>query len=530
MATRFERYVADTPASAAEGWTLERITRTSRLHGANGIRTGPDGRIYVAQVPGSQITAVDPDSGAIETISPMDGAIVAPDDLAFDEAGNLYATEITLGRVSMLAPNGTVKVIAGDIPVANPITYHNGRLFAGEMRMGARITELDRNGGAPRVICENIPMVNAFEVGPDGKLYFPAQGANEIWRISLDGGEPEVVAKDLGVPDSVKFHPDGYIVSTQVGSGQVLKIDPQTGAKEVLADIGPGLDNCTFVNGRIFVSHIRGSIHEILSPGNAKPLIESGFQWPMGLAVNNEGTVYAADGMFAYMIAKGAERVMAGTLFWPGYPGFMRGVATAGGAEWVVSTAMGTIARWTPGQEAETLAAGFEVPMGVAVTSGGSVAFTDAGAGRVLLYEGGAVSELASGLNRPSGIAVGADDAVYVSLTDDGKITKIAGGKAETVLDGLGRPEGIAVRGGKLYAVDTRAKTVIELDLASGARATIASDLPVGAPAGVAPLRLGGVGDMCGPMWSFTGLAAGADGTLYVSADAEGSVMAIRPN
>jgi hypothetical protein len=39
---------------------------------------------------------------------------------------------------------------------------------------------------------------------------------------------------------------------------------------------------------------------------------------------------------------------------------------------------------------------------------------------------------------------------------------------------------------------------------------------------------LGAIGDMCGPMVSFSGLAAGADGTLYVSGDAEGSVLAVR--
>lgn len=60
----------------------------TRLYSANGLRTGPDGRIYVAQVGGSQISAVDPDTGAVEIISPMGGAITAPDDLAFDEAGN----------------------------------------------------------------------------------------------------------------------------------------------------------------------------------------------------------------------------------------------------------------------------------------------------------------------------------------------------------------------------------------------------------------------------------------------------------
>ena len=261
-------------ARVAEGWRLERRTPPSRLNGANGLRTGPDGRIYVAQVAGSAISAIDPDSGEIETVSAVGGAITAPDDLVFDEAGNLYCTEITRDRVTVLRPNGTSEVIADGVSVANPITYHQGHLIAGELTIGGRILELDRNGGIIRTIAEGVPMPNAFEVGPDGKLYFPAQGANEIWRVGLDGGAPEVVARDLGVPDSVKFHPDGYIVSTQVASGQVLKIDPTNGDREVLADIGAGLDNVAFVGKRIFVSHITGSVHEITAPGQAKPLVE----------------------------------------------------------------------------------------------------------------------------------------------------------------------------------------------------------------------------------------------------------------
>jgi sugar lactone lactonase YvrE len=528
MPQQASRYQAASPVSPAEGWSVERLTQPSRLYSANGIRAGKDGRIYVAQVAGSQVSAVDPDSGAIETISPIGGGITGPDDLVFDEEGNLYCTEITTNRVSVLRPDGTSKILAGDIPVANPITYHQGRLIAGELRMGGRILELDRNGGATRVIYEGVPMANAFEVGPDGKLYFPAQGANEIWRIGLDGGEPEVVARDLGVPDSVKFHPDGYIVSTQVASGQVLKIDPRSGEKSVLADIGPGLDNVTFIGKRTFVSHITGSIHEVLGDGKARPLVEKGFEWPMGLGVGPDGSVYVADGMFAYTIPRGGEMALVGTLFWPGYPGFMRGIAASGADAWVVTTANGTVARWVPGQDAETLAHGFEVPMGVAV-SGNAIIFADAGAGRVLSLENGAVAELAAGLDKPYGVAVSDGGTVYVSQPDAGRVVKLSGGKAETVLDGLGWPEGIAIRGDKLYVVEGGAKQVSELDLASGARQVLAGNLPVGTPPGVPALRLGGVGDMCGPMWSFTGIAVASDGTLYVSGDAEGSVLAIRP-
>ncbi|MET0180238.1 MAG: gluconolaconase, partial [Novosphingobium sp.] len=268
------------PATLAEGWTLERRTPPSRLFGANGLATARDGRVYVAQVAGSQLSAIDVDSGAIEAICPMGGDIVAPDDLAFDDAGNIFVTEITENRVSMLEPDGTTRVIRGDIPVANPITWHLGRLIAGECRMGARILELDLAGGAPRVILEDIPMANAFQVGPDGKLYFPVMGANEIWRVSLDGGPHEVVVGDLGVPDSVKFDSRGRIVTTQVASGQVLRIDPVSGAREVLADLGPGLDNCTFVGERLFVSSIPGEVTEILAPGKTRPVVPRALQWP----------------------------------------------------------------------------------------------------------------------------------------------------------------------------------------------------------------------------------------------------------
>jgi len=523
------RYTAASPATAAEGWSVERLTPPSRLFGANGLRTGKDGRIYVAQVGGSQVSAIDVDSGDIEVISPMGGAITGPDDLVFDDEGNLYCTEITENQVKMLRPDGTSKVIA-DLRVANPITYHQGRLIAGELLYGGQIVELDRAGGIKRVILDNVPMPNAFEVGPDGKLYFPAQAANEIWRVGLDGGEPEVVARDLGVPDSVKFHPDGYIVSTQVYSGQVLKIDPRTGEKTVLADIGPGLDNVAFVNGRTFVSHITGSIHEIVAPGQAKALIDKGLQWPLGLAVGPAGEIFVADGGFTYLLRPGGQLQLIGMLFSQGFPGWVRDVASAGAGEWVVTTANGTVARWRPADQAfEELASGYDRLMGVDIAPGGAVVFAEWATGRVLSLEGGETGELAGGLSEPMGVAVGGDGTVYVAEAGGGRVVKLAGGKAQTVVDGLQRPEGIALAGGKLYIVDTGSKDVVECDLATGARRTIAAKLPVGAPAGVVVKQLGSVGDMCGPMYTLAGIAVADDGTVYVSAAAEGSVIAIRP-
>ena len=523
------RYTAPAESTIAAGWKLERLTPPSRLSGANGIRTGKDGRIYVAQVAGNKVSAVNPDTGAIETISPAGGGIVGPDDLVFDDEGNLYCTEITEGRVSMMRPDGSYKVIEGNLPVANPITFHQGHLIAGELRMGGRIVELDRDGGAPRVICEGVPMANAFDVGPDGKLYFPAQGANEIWRVGLDGGAPEVVVKDLGVPDSVKFHPDGYIVSTQVYSGQVLKIDPRTGEKTVLADIGPGLDNVAFVGSRIFVSHITGSIHEITATGVVRPLVDKGLQWPLGIAAADDGTVFVADGGFTYSLSPGGSLELIGTLFSQGFPGWVRDVAACGGGEWIVSTANGDVARWNPAaQESKMLASGYDRLMGVALGKDGAVAFAETGTGRVILVDNGETTELANGLSGPMGVAIADNGTVYVAECEAGRVVRLSGGSSETVIDGLERPEGIAIAAGKLFIVDTLAKTVISCDLSGGGRQTLADNLPVGAPVGIIGRHAGGVGDMCGPMWSFTGISAGSDGALYIAGDAEGSVLALR--
>ena len=531
MAMRSGRYTAATGENLAEGWTLQRLTAASRLFGANGLRTGPDGRIYVAQVSGSQVSAIDVATGAVEAISAMGGDIVAPDDLVFDPHGNMYVTEITEGRVSVRAPNGVTRVIYGDMPVANPITFHNGRLFAGECRIGGRIMELDLDGGAPRIIATDVPMPNAFEVGPDGQLYVPVMGTNEIWRISLDGGKPEVVARDLGVPDSVKFDAAGRIVSTQVHSGQVLRVDPRSGEKTVLAQLTPGLDNVTFVGQRMFVSNISGYVTEILDGGRTRDLVPDGFNWPLGLALDPDGLLYIADGPFSYTLRAGGTRELAGMLFTPGYPGYTRGVAAAGAGEFVVTTAMGMVARYWPAQQkSEVIASGLDQQLyGVALTPRGGAVVVEQGNGRVLSVADGKIDVLASDLRQPSGVAVDGDGHCFVSEQAGGRVVKIAGGRVDTVLDGLRKPQGIAIRNGKLYVVDAGDKTLIECDTAGGARRTIASGLPVGAPAGVTPKFLGAIGDMSGPMGPFAGITVAADGTLYVSGDADGSVLALRP-
>ena len=72
---------------------------------------------------------------------------------------------------------------------------------------------------------------------------------------------------------------------------------------------------------------------------------------------------------------------------------------------------------------------------------------------------------------------------------------------------------------------------LVDFDLDGGTprvRNTIAADLPIGPPRGVIPKPLRGIAPILGRLGAFAGIAGDSDGTAYLSADAEGSVMALR--
>ncbi|ORB62759.1 PQQ-binding-like beta-propeller repeat protein [Mycolicibacterium tusciae] len=520
------RYIATDPRTA-DGWRLKRLTTPSRLFGANGLRTGPDGRVYVAQVTGSQISALDLD-GDVEAISPKGGDIIAPDDVAFDSSGNLYATEVMDGRVSVRDAGGAARVLRDDLPCANGITVYQDRLFINECRDGGRLMELDRATGTSRILLEDLPSPNAMEVGPDGMLYYPLMTANEIWRVHPDGGEPQRVTGDLGVPDAVKFDSQGFLVSTQVASGQVLRIDPRSGDKTLLAQLNPGLDNLTFVGDRLFVSNFTGEITEVLTGGETRTALPGGLNWPLDLVVGDDGRIYVADGTYLYAVGTDGVLETVGMLFTPGYPGFLRGLAPADAGAFVVATSGGQIARYRPGEgETDYLADGFDQLYGVAIGPGEAIVFAELGTGSVHALRSGHVELLASGLQDPVGVTFGPDGVPMVAESGAGRVVRIAG-STETVVDGLQRPQGIHVSDGKLYIVDAGAKEVVAVDLASGERGTIASGLPVGPPPGVDPKPLKGMPPFSGPQGPFAGITSGPDGSLYFSADGDGSVLALR--
>jgi sugar lactone lactonase YvrE len=495
------------------------------------MRIGPDNRLYVAQAFGSQISAIDIASGAVAVVSPVGGPIVAPDDLAFDSRGTLYATEVMSERVCARSPNGEVRIIADNVTAANGVTVHQDRIFMDECRPGGRMWELYADGRTPRLIVENLPLPNALFLGPDNYIYFPVLGENAIWRVPVDGGSPEPFVKDLGLPTAVKLNSKGEVMSTQGRTGEILKFDIPSRTRKVHAKVRPGIDNFALSSDdRLFVSHFTdGGVCEILSDGTERRLVEPGFCGPAGIAVGTDGALYASDGISMAAVNLDGSQRRVGMLFDGEFPGFVRGLGAAADGNLVVTTANGGVATYHPtSHKMIEHAKGLNELYGIAVGPDGSVVVVEGGSGRVLAIKGTEIKIAAAGLSRPTGIAVAPDGSCYVAESGKGSVSHINGGVSEAV-GGLDRPHGVLLSGDELFIVDAGTRQLVCFSMKTRKRQTVASNLPVGSPPGVVPHVLAGIpGLLPGPVTPFSGIAQSRDGTIYVAADGEGSILAFR--
>lgn len=516
----------------APGGAVETLVPPAALAGANGMRWGPDGALYVAQAFGSQVSAVDVASGQARVVSGADGPIVAPDDLAFDSHGNLFVTEVMSARVSAIRPDGAVDVIAADVPVANGVTVHADRIFMSEFHPDGRIWELFADGSAPRLIAGGLMMPNALCLGPDGMLYFPLVPLGEVWRVALDGGVPERVIGGLDIPTAVKFDVHGRLFAVESGSGAVSLIDAGQGTKAEFARVAYGIDNFAFApDGRMFVSHFTdGEVVEIAPDGGQRVAVTGGMTGPFGMAAGPGSSLMVADGMSLARVDGAGAVARPAMLLQHGFPGYVRGVAVEDGGSFVVTNSAGQCARYRPGGEAEILLDGLDRAMGVTVTGHGEIVLCEAGAGRVIAIRAdGQARTLATGLDRPTGLAEAPGGGFFVSEAGAGRVLHMTGDGAATVMSGLIEPHGVAVSAGRVVALDRGDGALHRAGGKDGATEVLASGLPCGTHGELRPNILPGIKDlMPGPLLPFADIAALPDGRIAVGGDAQGSIVAVR--
>ena len=518
----------------AVGWSLHTLVPPAAVIGANGMRLGPDGELYVAQAFGSQVSAVNLATGAARVVSGADGAIIAPDDLAFDSHGNLFITEVMSARVSAIRPGGAVDVVASDVPVANGITVHADRIFMSEFNPEGRLWELDANGAAPRLIASGLMMPNALCLGLDNMLYFPLVPLGEVWRVALEGGTPERVIGGLDIPTAVKFSPRGELFVVESGSGLVSRVDLAAGTKATYAQVAYGIDNFEFgLDGHIYVSHFTdGEIVAISPDRTQRVVVPGGMVGPFGITADGAGGLLVADGMSLAAVTPAGAVSRPAMLLQHGFPGYTRGIAMAADGGAIVTNSAGQCARYRAGEEAEVLLEGLDCAMGVIAAPSGEFLICDSGRGAIVaIAADGTARTFATGLNRPPGLALAPDGGLFVSEAGAGTVRHVTDAGSTVVLSGLQEPHGITTLGGAPVVIDRATGTLHRAAPGAGPSGEIlASGLPAGTHGAMTPKVLPGItGLMPGPLLPFADITALADGTIALGGDGNGSILVLTP-
>ena len=322
-------------------------------------------------------------------------------------------------------------------PTAEPVYFYNVTTLAGS----GLATFANGMGKAAS-------FANPYGVAVDstGTVYIADTSNNRIRKISFLGD-----ATTLAGSGSLFNNPTGVAVDS---NGTVFVADLFNHRIRTISSLGT-------------VTTLAGSGIVTADPSDG-PALAASFNYPIGVAVDSNGTVYVAE-YGRHVIRKISSFGIVSTFAGSGVAGFADGVG---------------------------LAASFNSPSGVAVDSNGTVYVADqtnnvirkiSPSGNVTTLAGSVVAGFANGVgaaalfNSPTGVAVDSNGTVYVAdfsnnrirmISPSGNVTTCAGSGTAAFADGAGlaasfnTPYGVAVdSNGTIYVADLNNNRIRKITL-----------------------------------------------------------------
>jgi len=478
---------------------------------------------------------MDPSNGKIlDRIGP-DRGVDVPDDVTIGPDGSLYWTAIMTGEVGRLTPEGKKLTIAKGLAGVNPITFaDDGRLFIARNFIAAGLYELDPNGvKPPRPIDEKLADLNAFDFGPDGKLYAPIMTGGKVVSIDVDSGSMRTVAEGFRVPVAVKFDTQGRLFVLDSSQGKVFVIDLAEGRKGEYASIESGLDNLAFDSqGRMFVSNAyTGAIYEVNGDGKVRNVSPGGITSVAGITVlpREDGESVYVPTIFGIVEFDGLTGTQRNFVRAPILESSLRMPMTlaADDTQLVVSSSLeNAVQIWDPATNTiSTEYTDFATPMN-AIPFQGDLVVAEMGTepARVIRIskENPAIRTTLAELKAPVGLAATRQDlwatdwemGTVVQIVKDGqRLTP-----PKVVASGLKGPEGMVVApDGNLLVIENLAGRLSSISPETGAINSIAEQLELGMP-----------GPPNNPIWILDSVAVGPSGAIYVGGDKANVVYRIQ--
>ena len=511
------------------GWSApEVLVAPSSFTGVHGLAIDASGRLLAGSVVGYSMWEVDRQTGAAKVL--IGGPEGQADDIAVGPRGELAWTNYLMGmlryRESDTAP---MRVLAKDLPGLNSVDFdrRNGKLYASQVFLGDALWEIDVAGQKPpRLIVKDMGGFNGFEVGPDGMLYGPLWFKGSVVKIDPADGRITVINSEFKIPAAANLDGKGnlWVVDTQ--TGELCRVDLATGKKTVAKQLKTALDNLAITpDNTIYISNMADNSIEAYNPatGELRLLTGGKLAVPAGIKLDGD-SLWVADvfGFRQVDVRSGAVkdifRMQASEMEYP----FGVGVSSRQFA--LTSWFTGTVQMIDRATLKSEMIHGFKAPYDAIPLEDGSVLVAELATGTISRVAASAAHEkkvVAEGLAGPTQMVLGKDGALYVTEAA-GKLTRIdmGSGAKTTVAEGLALPEGLAqTPWGTFIVAEAAAARLVEIDPVTGSRRSVAEQLPIGLPAGPG----------MPPPYVVTGVAVGADGQVYFSANRNNAIYRVRP-
>ncbi len=519
------------PGRPASWAAPQPLVAPSSFTGVHGLAVDKQGRLLAGSVVGNAIWEVDRSTGTAKIL--VGGPDGQADDIAIGPKGEMAWTNYLTGAVRIRDNDQQPsRVIASGLPGLNSLAFdpRNGKLYATQVFLGDALHELDPSGAKPpRLIAKDLGGLNGFEVGPDGMIYGPLWFKRSVARVDPADGSVSVISASFDTPAAANLDGKGNVWVIDTATGELSRVALDSGARQVVATLASALDNLAIApDGTVYVSNMADNGIQAVNPdtGAVRQLTRGGVAVPAGIKLDGN-SLWVAD-IFTLRkvdLASGAVtdvkrmHAVGNDMEYPFSVGL--GGKTLALASWFTGTVQ-LIDRATG--KTQTMLHGFKAPYDALPLDDGSLLVAEIATGSITRASGdnfGTRVPLASGLAGPVQMVLGPDGGLYVSEAA-GNVQRIdlkTGAKTQ-VATGLALPEGLAFTPwGSLVVAETAAGRLTELDLANNLRRTVADQLPIGLSAGPG----------MPPPYVPTGVAVGADGSVYFSADRNNAIYRIQP-
>ncbi len=513
-------------------YSLETVIEPSAFHGIHGLTFTRDNRLLAGSVLGRTIYEIDIEN---KTSSTYIGAPLGmADDLEEGPNGELGWTAFLEGKYYLRTKDGETRTLAEGLPGLNSTAWApDGRLFTTQVFLGDALYELDPSGNTPpRKIIEGMGGLNGFDFGPDGKLYGPLWFKGEIVRVDVDSGAMETIADGFNVPAAVNFDSKGNLWAVDTAAGQVVRVNVETGEKTIVANVDPSIDNLALnADDRLFISNMADNaiIQVNTETGETTPIVKGALAVAADIAhghnADGEEVIFIGD-LFSFRALNVATgelseigRVFGANIDYPISVGVNgEQIALAGWSAGMVQTYD------TSTGELGDIHHNFTTPTDALPLPGGDVLVAEFARGalvRVDSTDWSKRTDIATDLAGPTSLLISANGKVLVSENIGGTISEIdlETGVRTVLASDLQGPEGFdQADDGTLYIAEVGTKSISRIS-PDGTKVTIGANLPIG---------FAGPADGL-PVYVPTGVVLSDSGDIYFTADEVAGLYRLTP-